>query len=268
MFILKPDTGENPKWNSTEPYYDSLYCNVRLFVYGLPLPGEPRTEDIPFKKWDTYRTLYPLMSLHDPVTFSRIVRGMIDIQKHEGLFCIVDILNDIYNFEDTGWLPECRGATVQQFIQGGTSMFQRETYSGLPGYEMTLYFCNRWGSDLGRILRQVRLNCMQVCLMLNEMLSRFNKQAAALNVSATDLYAALLADAEIQSPNWNLQGRQADIWKALGTYLFCIKLLPFLMIVTGYIPQDMFDAGGANTKQVSRTLEVCTCKPLSYQHTL
>lgn len=24
------------------------------------------------------------MALHDPVTFSRIVRGMIDIQKHEG----------------------------------------------------------------------------------------------------------------------------------------------------------------------------------------
>jgi hypothetical protein len=26
--------------------------------------------------------------------------------------------------------------------------------------------------------------------------------------------------------------------------------------LAGYIPQDMFDAGGANTKQVSRTLEV------------
>ena len=23
------DTGENPLWNSTEPYYDSFYCNVR-----------------------------------------------------------------------------------------------------------------------------------------------------------------------------------------------------------------------------------------------
>lgn len=68
---------------------------------------------------------------------------------------------------------------------------------------------------------------------------RFGDHAAALDVSATDLYTALLADAEIQSPNWNLQGRQANLWKQLG-----------------YIPQDMFDAGGANTKQVSRTLEV------------
>lgn len=29
------DTGENPRWNSTEPYYDSLYCNVR------PAPSVP-----------------------------------------------------------------------------------------------------------------------------------------------------------------------------------------------------------------------------------
>ncbi|PPR02812.1 hypothetical protein CVT26_009598 [Gymnopilus dilepis] len=150
-------TGENPKWNSTEPYFDSLYCN-----------------------WDTYRTLYPLMSLHDPVTFSRIVRGMIDIQKHEG------------------WLPECRGATAQHFIQGGTN--------GDP--------------------------------ILGEFFVKFSKQAASLSVSPDDLYNALLADAEIQSPNWNLQGRQANLWKQLG-----------------YIPQDTFDAGGANTKQVSRTLE-------------
>ncbi|KAG2122899.1 glycosyl hydrolase family 92-domain-containing protein [Suillus bovinus] len=75
-------TGENPKWNSTEPYYDSFYCN-----------------------WDTYRTLYPLMSLHDPEVFARIVRGMINIQQHEG------------------WLPECRDATLQQWVQGGSSKF-------------------------------------------------------------------------------------------------------------------------------------------------
>ena len=52
------------------------------------------------------------------------------------------------------------------------------------------------------------------------------------------MYKALLADAETQPPDWNLQGRQANIWKALG-----------------YVPQDVVEAGGANTKQVSRTLE-------------
>ncbi len=35
-------------------------------------------------QWDTYRTLFPLMSLHDPQIFADIVQGMIDIQKNEG----------------------------------------------------------------------------------------------------------------------------------------------------------------------------------------
>jgi putative alpha-1,2-mannosidase len=43
-----------------------------------------RTILIARAQWDTYRTLYPLMSLHDPEVFARIVRGMINIQQHEG----------------------------------------------------------------------------------------------------------------------------------------------------------------------------------------
>ncbi|OAX39419.1 glycoside hydrolase family 92 protein [Rhizopogon vinicolor AM-OR11-026] len=125
-------TGENPNWVSTEPYYDSFYCN-----------------------WDTYRTLYPLMSLHDPEVFARIVRGMINIQQHEG------------------WLPECRGATIPQYIQGGSN--------GDP--------------------------------ILGEFFVKFYEHAAALNVSADALYTALLTDAEDQAPNWNIQGRQATTWK-------------------------------------------------------
>ncbi|KAH8112965.1 glycoside hydrolase family 92 protein [Phellopilus nigrolimitatus] len=150
-------TDENPKWNSSEPYYDSLYCN-----------------------WDTFRTLYPLYSLHDPENFARIVRGQINIQQHEG------------------WLPECRGATAQQFIQGGSN--------GDP--------------------------------ILGEFFVKFYEQADALNFSAADLYSALLADAEDQPPDWDLQGRQANIWKILG-----------------YIPGDIYETSGTNTKQVSRTLE-------------
>lgn len=150
-------TGENPNWSSTEPYYDSFYCN-----------------------WDTYRTLYPLMSLHDPEEFARIVRGMINIQQHEG------------------WLPECRGATTQQYIQGGSN--------GDP--------------------------------ILGEFFVKFHEHASALNVSADDLYTALLADAEEQSPNWNLQGRQTTAWKQFN-----------------FIPSDIYGSGGTATKQVSRTLE-------------
>ncbi|KAJ7624866.1 glycoside hydrolase family 92 protein [Roridomyces roridus] len=150
-------TGENPGWKSSEPYYDAFYCN-----------------------WDTYRTLFPLMSLHDPENFARIVRGMIDIQKHEG------------------WLPEAREAGQPQFIQGGSN--------GDP--------------------------------ILAEFFVKFSDHASALGVSADDLYNALLADAENTPENWNIQGRQADVWKALG-----------------YIPSDTTYPGGANTKQVSRALE-------------
>ncbi|GJJ11429.1 hypothetical protein Clacol_005662 [Clathrus columnatus] len=109
-------------------------------------------------KWDTYRTLYPLMSLHDPVTFARIIRGMIDIQKYEG------------------WLPECRSATVRQWIQGGSNADP----------------------------------------ILGEFFVKFHKQASTLNVSADDLYTALIVDAEKEPPNWDLQGRQASLWIKYG----------------------------------------------------
>ncbi|KAK7014456.1 hypothetical protein VNI00_019350 [Paramarasmius palmivorus] len=150
-------TGENPGWISSEPYYDDFYCN-----------------------WDSYRTLFPLMAMHDPETFARIVRGMIDIQKHEG------------------WLPECREMGTKQFIQGGSH--------GDP--------------------------------ILAEFLVKLHAHAEDLKVSTSDLYAALVADAEKAPKNWNVQGRQADVW-----------------IEKGYIPSDTTYRGGANTKQVSRSVE-------------
>lgn len=120
------------------------------------------------------------MSLHDPTTFARIVRGMIDIQKHEG------------------WLPECREATVKQWVQGGSN--------GDP--------------------------------ILAEFFVKFHDQASELGVSQDDLYNALLADAEKEPSNYDLQGRQANAWKQYG-----------------YIPQDVGDGRGSNARQVSRTLE-------------
>lgn len=45
------------------------------------------------------------------------------------------------------------------------------------------------------------------------MVFRFHDYAETLDVSAADLYTALLADAENLPPNWNLQGRQVDAWK-------------------------------------------------------
>ncbi|KAK7458786.1 hypothetical protein VKT23_009791 [Stygiomarasmius scandens] len=154
---LMPADCENPNWESTEPYYDAFYCN-----------------------WDTYRTLFPLMSLHDPANFAKIVRGMIDIQRNEG------------------WLPECREMGKKLFIEGGSH--------GDP--------------------------------VLAEFFVKFQNLAGELEVSPDDLYAALVADAENTPKNWNIQGRQADVWKEKG-----------------YIPSDTTYRGGSNTKQVSRSIE-------------
>ncbi|KAJ3895347.1 glycoside hydrolase family 92 protein [Lentinula edodes] len=128
-------SGENPRWQSSEPYYDSYYCN-----------------------WDTFRTLYPLFSLHDPERFALITRAMIDIWRFEG------------------WLPECRGATIQQWVQGGSNADP----------------------------------------ILGEFFVKYNDHAAALNVSISDLYSSLLTDSQNEPGDWDLQGRQAVAWDNLN----------------------------------------------------
>lgn len=54
-------TGENPLWNSTEPYYDSYYCI-----------------------WDSFRSIHQLITLLDPESQTRMVRSLVDIYRHEG----------------------------------------------------------------------------------------------------------------------------------------------------------------------------------------
>ncbi|EED21157.1 alpha-1,2-mannosidase, putative subfamily [Talaromyces stipitatus ATCC 10500] len=61
--LLSPQdyTGENPLWESTEPYYDSYYCI-----------------------WDSYRAIHQLITLVDPLSQSRMIRSLIDTYRHEG----------------------------------------------------------------------------------------------------------------------------------------------------------------------------------------
>ncbi|PYI35560.1 hypothetical protein BP00DRAFT_388374 [Aspergillus indologenus CBS 114.80] len=54
-------TGENPLWQSDEPYYDSYYCI-----------------------WDSYRGVHQLLTLADPLSQSLMIRSLIDIYRHEG----------------------------------------------------------------------------------------------------------------------------------------------------------------------------------------
>ncbi|KAK7753637.1 hypothetical protein SLS62_004495 [Diatrype stigma] len=61
--MLSPEdyTGENPLWESAEPYFDSFYCI-----------------------WDSFRAQHPLLTIVDPETQTRMVRTLIDVYKHEG----------------------------------------------------------------------------------------------------------------------------------------------------------------------------------------
>jgi predicted alpha-1,2-mannosidase len=61
--MLSPQdyTGENPLWDSDEPYFDSFYCI-----------------------WDSFRSTHPFLTIFDPEAQTLMVRALLDIYKHEG----------------------------------------------------------------------------------------------------------------------------------------------------------------------------------------
>ncbi|KAJ7115174.1 glycosyl hydrolase family 92-domain-containing protein [Mycena epipterygia] len=54
-------TGDNPLWESSEPYYDSFYCI-----------------------WDTFRTVHPLYAITAPTAQAEVIRAVIDIYRNTG----------------------------------------------------------------------------------------------------------------------------------------------------------------------------------------
>lgn len=54
-------TGENPLWESDEPYFDSFYCI-----------------------WDLFRSQMPFLTVLDPSTVTKQIRSLIDTYVHEG----------------------------------------------------------------------------------------------------------------------------------------------------------------------------------------
>ncbi|TBU45769.1 glycoside hydrolase family 92 protein [Dichomitus squalens] len=144
---------------TTHPYFDSLYCS-----------------------WDTFRTFYPLMSLHSPVEFAEIVDNYID------------------GWRKLGWMPECRANNLPGWTQGGSSA------DPIVGQFAMLY----------------------------------HNEASALGIDLDELYSAMLADAEINPPEWNTLGRQVNVYKQYG-----------------YVPFGVLDTQsvGRQTREGSRTLE-------------
>ncbi|KAF2867809.1 glycosyl hydrolase family 92-domain-containing protein [Massariosphaeria phaeospora] len=54
-------TGENPKWQTTEPYFDSFYC-----------------------LWDSFRSQIPFLTILDPAGVTHMIRSLIDTYGYEG----------------------------------------------------------------------------------------------------------------------------------------------------------------------------------------
>ncbi|KAL4969165.1 glycoside hydrolase family 92 protein [Aspergillus stella-maris] len=73
-------TGENPLWSGDEPYFDSFYC-----------------------LWDSFRSQLPFLTILDPSAVARMIRSLIDTQRH------------------LGWLPDCRMSLCKGYTQGGSN---------------------------------------------------------------------------------------------------------------------------------------------------
>jgi putative alpha-1,2-mannosidase len=89
-------TGENPLWNSTEPYYDSYYCI-----------------------WDSFRSTHPLLTLLDPQSQTRMVRSLIDIYRFEGEY--PPFYGRRIWLRNVGYLPDCRMSLCHGLTQGGSN---------------------------------------------------------------------------------------------------------------------------------------------------
>ncbi|KAI0266724.1 glycoside hydrolase family 92 protein [Gloeopeniophorella convolvens] len=106
----------------------------------------------------------------------------------------------IDGYRKRGWMPECRANNLPGWTQGGSS------------------------GDV--IVGHFAIN--------------YHNEAQALGIDLQELYAAQVADAEVNPPEWNIQGRQSNVYNHYG-----------------YVPYDALDTSstGRTTREGSRTLE-------------
>ncbi|TFK44237.1 glycoside hydrolase family 92 protein [Crucibulum laeve] len=108
--------------------------------------------------------------------------------------------NYIDGWRKNGWMPECRANNLPGWTQGGSSA--------------------------DNIVSHFAMN--------------YHNEASELGIDLNELYAALLADGELNPPEWNIEGRQVNVYKKYG-----------------YVPFAVLDVSstGRQTREGSRTLE-------------
>lgn len=108
--------------------------------------------------------------------------------------------NYIDGWRKNGWMPECRANNLPGWTQGGSSA--------------------------DNIVSHFAVN--------------YHNEAKKLGIDLDELYAALVTDGEVNPPEWNIEGRQVNVYKQYG-----------------YVPFAVLDVSstGRQTREGSRTLE-------------
>ncbi|KAI0310652.1 glycoside hydrolase family 92 protein [Amylostereum chailletii] len=108
--------------------------------------------------------------------------------------------NYIDGYRKNGWMPECRANNLPGWTQGGSS------------------------ADV----------------IVGHFAANYHNEAGQLGVDLEELYAAQIADGDLNPPEWNIQGRQVNVYQQ-----------------SGYVPFAVLDPSstGRQTREGSRTLE-------------
>jgi hypothetical protein len=115
------------------------------------------------------------MALHSPEVYAQIVDSYID------------------GYRKRGWMPECRANNLPGWTQGGWSFLCRPFNA-----------CSFEGGSIGS----------SGDVIVGHFAINYHNEAKALGVDLAELYAAQLADAELNPPEWNIQGRQSNVYKS------------------------------------------------------
>ncbi|KAG6919383.1 hypothetical protein DXG01_006932 [Tephrocybe rancida] len=106
----------------------------------------------------------------------------------------------IDGWRKNGWMPECRANNLPGWTQGGSSADNIVSHFAVT----------------------------------------YHNEAQKLGIDLNELYSALLTDGDLNPPEWNIQGRQVNVYKQFG-----------------YVPFAVLDVSstGRQTREGSRTLE-------------
>ncbi|KAF8198088.1 glycoside hydrolase family 92 protein [Pholiota molesta] len=108
--------------------------------------------------------------------------------------------NYIDGWRRNGWMPECRANNLPGWTQGGSSADNIVSHFAVS----------------------------------------YHNEAAQLGIDLNELYSALVTDAEVNPPEWNIEGRQSNVYNEFG-----------------FVPFAVLDVSstGRQTREGSRTLE-------------